>query len=98
MKIHEDFYRICGRIKAVFDRLRHGIAIIAIQKNTNTDIGRGGSATLEKPRLYLSMKPHRLTIVKGKNWASHDNPNGLSSTFKLLKVARFAFDGWGRQE
>ncbi|MCE5249323.1 DNA primase, partial [bacterium] len=96
LEIHEDFYRLGGQIKAVFDRLRKGIAVIALQKNLNTDIGRGGIATLEKPRLYLAMKPGALTIVKGKNWASRTNPNGLSSRFRIINGARFDFGEWVR--
>ncbi len=95
LEIHEDFYRIGGQIKRIFDRLGNGLAIIAIQKNRKTDMGRGGITTLEKPRLCLSMKPGELRIVKGKSWVGTTNPNGLSSRFTLSGGARFNFDSWG---
>ena len=97
LEIHEDFYRLGARIKEIYDRIKKGSAVIAIQKNRNTDLGRGGIATLEKPRLYLAMKPHELTIVKGKNWASQANPNGLSNEFRLLNGPRFEFGEWVRK-
>lgn len=94
LEIHEDFYRLGGQIKQIFDRLKHGIALIAIQKNRGTDLGRGGIATLEKPRLYLSLAPGECTIVKGKHWASDRSPNGLVNQFKLVKGASFIGNGW----
>jgi len=97
LEIHDEFYRLGGQIKAIYDRLRGGIAVIAIQKNRNTDLGRGGIATLEKPRLYIAMSPGELTIVKGKNWASRQNPNGLKLRFKLMNGAEFTGEGWVRE-
>lgn len=103
LEIHEDFYRIGGIIKDIHDRLRKGIAIIAIQKDPKSDFARGGSATIEKARLYISLKydPKErcgiCQIVKAKKWRLPEvNPNGLSVKYKLIHGAKFRVseEGW----
>ena len=77
--------------KKIFDKLEKGIAIIAIQKNKGRDDGLGGARSIEKARLYLSMRPGVIKIVKAKNWVSGTvNPNGLEKQFKLAKGMIFA--------
>lgn len=94
LEVTKDFYEVGGDIKDIHDRLGKGIAIIAIQKKSGSDTGRGGEFTLEKPRLYISMDAGTLKIVKGKNWASPEvNPNGLFWTFKLVGGAKFIETG-----
>jgi hypothetical protein len=93
LEITKDFFEIGGDIKDIFDRLGKGVAIIALQKKKGSDIGRGGDFTLEKPRLYMSMQPGELKIVKGKNWASEHNPNGMTWKFKLVQGCRFLESG-----
>jgi len=90
LEIHEDFWKVGGMLKKIHDRLGKGIAVVAVQKSRESDYGRGGSMGMEKPRIYLSIKPGELTIVKGKNWAvENDNPNGRKIPFKLVQGARF---------
>lgn len=89
LEIHDEFYKVGLYIKEIFDKLTSGIAFILIQKNKNTDFGLGGMRSLEKARLYLSMEPGLLKIVKAKNWASQSNPNGLNINFKLVEGCRF---------
>lgn len=89
LEIHDEFYKVGLYIKEIFDKLSTGIAFILIQKNKNTDFGLGGMRSLEKARLYLAMEPGRLKIVKAKNWASANNPNGLSIDFKLINGCQF---------
>lgn len=90
LELTDDFYKVGGEIKAVFDRLTTGIAIIALQKKEGKVLGRGGDFSLEKARLYLSMDAGELTIVKGKNWAKPGvNPKGMSFKFKLADGCRF---------
>lgn len=94
LEITKDFFEIGGDIKDIFDRLGKGIAIIALQKKKGSDIGRGGDFTLEKPRLYMSMQPGELKIVKGKNWANPQiNPNNMTWKFKLVQGCRFIESG-----
>ncbi|HHT9137237.1 MAG TPA: DnaB-like helicase C-terminal domain-containing protein [Candidatus Wunengus sp. YC60] len=100
LEIHDDFYKVGGLIKDIFDRLKSGVAFIAIQKNRGTDYGLGGMRSLEKPRLYLAMEPGKIKIVKGKNWANPEvNPNGLELDFKLVKGCRFiSTSGWKKSD
>lgn len=89
LEVHDEFYKVGLYIKEIYDKLNKGIAIIAIQKNKGADYGLGGGRGLEKARLYLSMEPGKIRIVKGKNWASQENPNGLEIQFKLIAGCRF---------
>ncbi|MCK9431582.1 MAG: hypothetical protein M0R00_01325, partial [Candidatus Omnitrophica bacterium] len=91
LEIHDEFYKIGGFIKKIFDKLDKGIAIIAIQKNKGRDEGIGGARSIEKARLYLSMRPGVIKIVKAKNWVSGlINPNGMEKQFKLAKGIIFS--------
>lgn len=90
LEIHTDFFRVGEEIKKIYDRLRKGIAVIALQKKMGQEVGRGGEFTLEKPRLYLAIDPGKLTIIKAKNWATHlINPNGKQFQFKLVAGCKF---------
>jgi hypothetical protein len=89
MEIHENHYLIGKWIKEVFDKLKKGIAIIAIQKKPGANMGVGGVTTLEKPRLYVTMEHGKARIEKAKNWTSQINPNGLECQFKLIKGCKF---------
>lgn len=97
LEVSEDFYKVGGMIKAIHDKLDGALAIIALQKNRGTDLGLGGGRSLEKPRLYLSMEPGKVKIVKGKNWATDRNPNGLEMCFKTVNGCELIPQGqWGR--
>jgi len=89
LELHDDFYKVGGQIKDIFDRLNKGIAVIALQKNAGTDYGLGGQRSLEKARLYLSMEPGKVKIVKAKNWACSINPNRLECDFKIVQGCEF---------
>jgi len=85
-----EFYLIGDEIRAIFDKLGKGIAVIALQKKKGAELGRGAEFSLEKPRLYLSMDSAKLKIVKAKNWAIEDqNPNSMAWRFKLLQGCKF---------
>jgi len=87
-----EFYRIAEELRAIFDKLNKGIAIIALQKKKGAELGRGAEFSLEKPRLYLSMDSGTLKIIKAKNWAVEgENPNGVEFNFKLLNGAKFIY-------
>jgi hypothetical protein len=100
LEITEDFWKIGTWIKQIHDRLKKGIAVIAIQKKRGAEMGRGGHVTLEKPRLYLNMEPGKVKIVKGKNWRDEENnPNGQELTFKLVKGCNFKIESlWAKPE
>lgn len=100
LEIHDDFWKIGGHIKDIHDRLNKGIAIIAIQKDPQKDFGRGGITTLEKPRLYLSLKYDKekrrgcCEIIKAKNWATEINPAGMKILYKLYHGAKYSYQDW----
>jgi Bifunctional DNA primase/polymerase, N-terminal/DnaB-like helicase C terminal domain len=90
LEIHDDFWKVGGLMKAIYEKLDKGIAIIALQKKRGSDMGKGGEATKEKPRLYLTMEGGKLCIEKGKNWRIEGvNPNGLQIDFKLVNGSKF---------
>lgn len=89
LEVYDEFYKIGGYFKQIYDKLNKGIAIIAIQKNKGTDAGVGGARTLEKPRLYLAIESGKIKIVKAKNWRTNVNPKGLEIDFKLVKGCQF---------
>jgi len=95
LEITDEFYKVGGMIKEIYDKLKKGVAIIALQKNKGTDLGLGGARSIEKARLYLSIGQGVLKIVKGKNWATEHNPNGMEWKFKLLQGSKFI---WGRDD
>ena len=90
LEIHDEFWKVGGMMRDIYEKLDKGIAIIALQKAKGASAGRGGHATLEKPRLYLNMEPGKITVEKGKNWRYQTvNPNGMSCTFKLVQGCKF---------
>ena len=77
-------------LKKIFDKLKNGIAIVALQKNPGAAMARGGIGTLEKPRLYITMDSGVMKIEKGKNWKNPEvNPNGMQVRFSLVQGAIF---------
>jgi hypothetical protein len=60
----------------------------------------GGERSKEKARLYLSIEPGKLKIVKAKNWVNATmNPNDMTQEFKLAKGCRFKPEGtWKRTD
>lgn len=95
LEISDNFFAIGEDIRKIYDKLRKGIAVIAIQKKSNTDnvkyvLGRGAEFSMEKSRLYMTLDNNSLKIVKAKNWKYHDiNPNGAEVTFKLVGGCKF---------
>ena len=104
LEVHKDFWEVGGWIRDIHDRLKKGVAVIALQKKRNVELGRGAEMSLEKPRLYLSVsaKPpvgNTLTVVKAKNFRDKtDNPNGKKLDFKIVNGCRLIASGeWQRQ-
>jgi hypothetical protein len=90
LEISDTFYQIGGMIGDIHHKLNNGIAICALQKSPDKDFGRGGTFSLEKPRLYISISNdypgHTAKITKCKNWRNPlKNPIGLTKHFKLVK-------------
>jgi hypothetical protein len=90
LEIYDNFFTIGAEIKQIYDRLKTGIAIIAIQKKSNSQFARGGEFTLEKARLYITIDPGVCKIIKGKNWAQPgENPKDKEFFYKLYHGCHF---------
>lgn len=93
--IDGEFYKIGDNIRKIFQRLERGIALISLQMDRGGKLAWGGQKTLDKARLYLTLDAGILTIVKGKNWASTVNPDGMKRRFKLVSGYDFRWEPWG---
>ena len=90
----EKTFLVGDEIRAIFDRLNKGLAIIALQKKKGAEYGRGAEFSLEKARLYLAMDAGELKVIKAKNWGPEarqtgQNPNGKIFKFSLVNGCRF---------
>lgn len=89
LEISDSFYQIAGKFKAIHDKLKTGIAIVALQKDPKAAQGRGGSFSIEKPALYLNIMDNypagqKIQILKAKDWADKlRNPKWLELDFKI---------------
>jgi len=93
LEVTDNFYLVAQEITDIFNALNKGICLIALQKKQGATMGRGAEFSLEKPRLYLSLESHELTIVKGKNWAHEGlNPNNQKFKFKLIQGYKFVVE------
>lgn len=93
LEVTDEFWKVGSIIKDIHAKLKDGIAVIAIQKNRGSELGRGGSFGSEKPRLYLSMDWGRVRIYKAKNWKTRVNPNGMVQDFEILRGSEFIPEG-----
>ena len=85
LEVHDEFYIIGRKIKEIHDRLKGGLAIIALQKNPGRDEGMGGARSMEVARLALAIDYGKVKVTKAKNFRQPDkNPNGLVKDFKIL--------------
>jgi hypothetical protein len=80
-----------GQIKAIFDKLNKGIALIALQKKIGSELARGGDFTMEKARLYITLSRDNICkIIKAKNWVnSMVKPTGKQRKYILLHGCEF---------
>ena len=104
LEISDNFYQIGGKLKLIHDKLKKGIVVVALQKDAKASQGRGGSFSLEKPRLYLNLITNFpgqiLQIRKAKNWVDkYDNPNGKEIEFSIFNGCVLTAQGnWYRPE
>ena len=86
MEIHDNFYLVGDWITKCFNKLTTGVCIIALQKNNNADLGRGGVGTIEKARLAINLDHGVAKIVKAKNWVDPKTPpRGMQYHYKIVQ-------------
>jgi hypothetical protein len=104
IQVNDSFWLISKDLDEIWQRLAGGLAIIALQKGAGQELGRGGSFSLEKPRLYLTLSrsPDYIggiaKIIKAKNWKTACNPNGRTMRYKIVNGARFIYSGTWEHE
>jgi hypothetical protein len=105
LELYDELWKMGLLIKNINDRLKSGTALIMLQRPHGRAVAKGGEATLEKPRLYLSMdqpfgEDHRIAVLKAHNWRdSLDNPKDKVRRFKIIKGSRIdPTSDWAREE
>lgn len=104
LEIHDKFYEIGKPIRAIHEKLKDGVAVIAIQMRQGTTIGRGGDFSKEKARLYLAMdyiqdrQCSRVTIEEMKSPKNEAGYRGWCRDIKIINGSRLSpfapFDKW----
>lgn len=86
-KADGEFYEIGKEMQSIHKKLKNGIAILALQKNPNTEVGYGGHQTEHLARFVLNIDPGKLTIKKAKNIMPGIN-RGADGTIIKFKLAQ----------
>ncbi len=98
LDLNSDFYRIGDEIEDIYRSLGTGMALIAIQKRPNQDIGLGGIASWKRSKIYLSLdtviddgRPiNVLKIIKARGRVNKEiNPEGMEFKYHLIDGIKF---------
>ena len=100
MLLGDEFWKVSSYLDDIYRKLNKGIAYVNIQKNSTSEVGRGGEFGLERPQLYVTLSPDPevenhpdnvqpciAKIIKSKSWRRRRNPDGLVMPFQIE-------DGW----
>jgi hypothetical protein len=98
--VPDEFWKVGSYLDDIYRRLNKGIAYVNIQKNSLSEVGRGGEFGLERPQLYVTLSPDPemenhpdnvqpciAKIIKSKAWRRKSNPDGKQMAFQIE-------DGW----
>jgi hypothetical protein len=91
LEVTNDFWRVSEAIKQIHQKLDGALCVIGLQKNPHVDLGRGGSFSLEKARLYISLDYGKAKIISCKNFKEDSpvgNPRSYSCNYKLVNGCR----------
>ena len=81
---------VANDLKAIYDKLKTGIAIVAMQKPTGRDIAFGGEGTAWEPLLYIAIGNGYAKFVKIKVPKLDEvDPYKVTLTFKIRKGVKF---------
>ena len=69
-----ELYNIGHVIQGIQSKVGNGIALIVLQKDEASNLGRGRAFSEELSSLYLTIDKKRMTVRKAKEWFDHD-PN-----------------------
>lgn len=76
-EVDGEYFKVASNIREIYDAIDKGVCLIAIQKKTDSAYGRGGQATAEKARLYMS-----LDYIATQQ-------NAIVCALKIIKVKHF---------
>lgn len=92
-EVNGEYYRIASDIRDIYDALDNGIAVITIQKNAGQRWAKGGEATREKARLYMTLdvlcygtncNVTKATIEDAKDYPE-ENPHGKEAHILITR-------------
>jgi hypothetical protein len=69
LEISNNFYEVGGLMTQIRDKLKSGMAVIAIQKNKNKEEAVGGHFAMEKPRLVVTLDREDMGVAGFQNVA-----------------------------
>jgi hypothetical protein len=84
MEVHADFWRVGEFIHNIHQNLGDSTCVIALQKDPNSEFGRGGSHGQEKPELSVSLDSGKARVTKVREFIGDINPNGKEYHYKLV--------------
>lgn len=91
LEVDDDFHLIGRHLNSIHRRLRHGIAVVCLQKNKGSELGVGGQFTKHRTRLALSLSYNSETamrtakVIKCKNPRTYPHPDGMELDFTFNK-------------
>ena len=82
-------YIVADLIDAIHQKLKKGIAIIAMHKNANAEYAAGGIYSAKKARLYLVIQGNSLLVKHSKKTVDGQTAEGKKWTFHLTDGTKF---------
>jgi hypothetical protein len=85
-----EYYKIGSLIKQMQIKLKNGILVVMIQKNSFSEFGDGGEKSAKWADLYLTLNYNReknftrMNIIKAKEWIGNHDPNGKVYGFEII--------------
>jgi hypothetical protein len=93
--VGDEFWKVGTMLDDIYRKLNKGIAYVNIQKNSLSEVGRGGEFGLERPQLYVTLSPDPdmeehpdnvqpciAKVLKSKAW-KRGNPDGKQMPFQI---------------
>lgn len=95
-------YRVVSLLAKIQNRLKNGVAIVAMQKNSSARWAIGGEQTKSKSSLFCTIDAEypgaRMRIEKAKVFRN-ENPNGWTCKFKIVNgINLIKTEGWAPEE